>query len=416
MYSILETLLVSRMSHHHYACTTLELLIMRVFISLTRKLHDSDCLPFYQQASRESATSTHRYFKLTLGSRSSTRLDYHHQVLFEEMPLDYESLPYNNPKKERRIALITTGNSGIGWFTVLNLYLHGFIVYIAGRSKTRCIKSIEDLSLEAKYIWDRYLTAQKSQRHLGELHYLEMDLANLSSVLAAVSNFKNLEKTLNILINSAGIMVLPCTLTTDGFELQLQTNYVAPFLLTTKLIPLMERSIEVHPQANPPRIIYVTSKMHKLFIHYTNLNLSFASYPFFLFTWLRYAIAKTAGIHLMKILALRNPRILCVSVQPGIVMSTNYFAYWTRLPFIGSLFWGLFHIFAFLFGVTVEQGAEAICKCCLDPKLSLTEDNGAYFDQFDKSNPSKVARNPDLAARSWIWTVRELEKRNICIA
>lgn len=329
--------------------------------------------------------------------------------------MDLDSLPYLNPKRDRRIALITAGNSGVGWYTVLHLYLRGYVVYLAGRSKARCMKSIKELEQEAYRIRTNYTDA--SQRFLGELHYLEVDLASLASVLAAVDCFRKSETNLNILINNAGVMALPFTTTADGFEVQLQTNYVAPFLLTRKLIPLLERTVDLYPNIDPPRVLYLTSVSHKLAFRSFNLSSSLNYQPNLVFTWLRYGMAKTAGIHFMKMLALRNPRILCVSVHPGFVMNTNYFSYWTRLPIIGIMFWCLFQIFGLFFGVSVEQGSYALVKCSLDPRLTLEHDSGRHFAANGKmAEPSKIASNMNYAARTWIWTIHELGKRHIDIS
>lgn len=324
-----------------------------------------------------------------------------------------DELPYFHPRIDRRVALITAGNSGVGWYTVLHLYLHGYVVYLAGRPKTRCMKAIAEVEQEARRI---HKTSAASHT-LGELHFLEVDLASLASVSDAVRRFKDREINLNILINNAGVMAKPHTVTPDGFEVQLQTNYVAPFLLTTKLLPLLERTADLYPHIEPPRVLYLSLVGHQLVVRYFNLGTMLNYQPNFLFTWIRYGLAKTAGIHFMRMLALRNPRVLCVSVQPGWVMNPNYFSYWTRLPIIGIVFWCLFQIFGFFFGVTVEQGSYALLRVSLDPSLTLEADNGAHFGAFgEKADPSKVARNMDYAARSWIWTVHQMSKRHIDIA
>lgn len=330
---------------------------------------------------------------------------------------DPESISYFNPKVDRRVALITGGNSGVGWYTVLHLYLHGYIVYIAARSKTRVNTSINELKEEAMLIRLKYTSQQSSnERFLGELYFLEIDLLSLSSVLNAVETFKSREKHLNILINNASVMALPYSITKDGFEIQMQTNYISPFLLTTKLLPLLESSSELFPKSDPPKIIYLSSIGHQLAFKYFNLNSTFNYRPNIVFTWFRYGLAKTCGIHFMKMLALRNPKILCMSVHPGLVMNTNLFSYWTRLPIIGILFWCLFQIFGYLFGVSSEQGSYATIRCCLDPKLSLEEDNGKYFvTNGAEAEPSKIARNMNFAARTWIWTVQKLSERKISI-
>lgn len=324
--------------------------------------------------------------------------------------------PYVNPKRERKVALITAGNSGVGWYTVLHLYTHGYVVYLAGRSRTRCAKSIAEVEAEAAKICKTYSEEEAAERFLGDLHYLEVDLTSLASVCTAVTTFRNLEKTLNVLINNAGVAVLPYKVTSDGFELQLQTNYVSPFLLTTLLLPLLERTADLHPHGDPPRVMYISLACHHLELRYFQLSSRFSYKPNLLFTWLRYAIANTAGIHFMKMLALRNPRILCISVQPGFVMNANYFSYWTRLPIIGIVFWCWFQIFAFLFGASTEHAAQAIVRCSLDPLLTPEADNGAHFSLKGKVQPARVARNMDYAARSWIWTIHQLGKRNIDIS
>ncbi|ODV79801.1 NAD(P)-binding protein [Suhomyces tanzawaensis NRRL Y-17324] len=331
--------------------------------------------------------------------------------------LKTDQLPYLNPVTDRRVALITGGNSGIGFYTVLELYLHGYVVYIASRSKSRVLKSIKELKREARAIRLQY-TAQQltSERYLGELYFLEIDMVSLQSVLQAVETFNTLENHLNLLINNAGVMSLPYSLTVDKLEIQLQINYVSPFLLTTKLLPLLEKTADAYPNIEPPRIVHLSSIGHQFAIKYFDMNSTFHYQPNVLFTWFRYGLAKTAGIHFMKLLALRNPKILCLSVHPGFVMNTNHFTYWTRLPIIGMVFWCLFQIFGFFFGVSNEEGAYATIKCCLDPRLTLENDNGKYFATGGvELEPSRVARNMDYAARTWIWTVHQLSERGITI-
>lgn len=328
---------------------------------------------------------------------------------------DPTALPYYNCKRERRVALISSGNSGVGWYTALHLYLHGYVVYLGGRLKSRCQNLIKLLVQEAAAISAQYSAEERASRSAGELHYLEIDLASLASVVRAVQALRNLEKHLNVLLNNADVLVLPYTETLDGFEVQLQTNYVSPFLLTTKLLPLLERTADLYPNIEAPRVIYISLVAHKLAFRYFGLGLCLNYRPNFIFTWLRYLIAKTAGIHFMRMLALRNPRVLCVSVHPGFIMTTNYFSYWTRLPIIGVVFWFFFEIFGFLFGVTVEQGSHALVKYSLDTLLTPEQDNGSHFAYMEKAEPSRIARNMDYAARSWIWTVHQLGKRHIDI-
>jgi len=50
------------------------------------------------------------------------------------------------------------------------------------------------------------------------------------------------EPAIHILVNNAGIMLTPYQITEDGFEIQLQSNYLGHFLLTLLLLPKMQLS------------------------------------------------------------------------------------------------------------------------------------------------------------------------------
>ncbi|KAL2048911.1 hypothetical protein ABVK25_010863 [Lepraria finkii] len=67
-----------------------------------------------------------------------------------------------------------------------------------------------------------------------------MDLNSLNSVRAVAAELLKKSKTLNILINNAGIMALPeVHKTADGFEAQIGTNHLAHFLLFQLLKPML---------------------------------------------------------------------------------------------------------------------------------------------------------------------------------
>ncbi|KAI3403634.2 hypothetical protein KGF56_003561 [Candida oxycetoniae] len=328
---------------------------------------------------------------------------------------DIDSFRYLNPNKDRRVAIITGGNSGIGFFTVLHLYLHGYIIYIAGRTKFQFSKLGKELHLKAMQIRQQYQPQELLQeRYLGELNYLELDMTNLQSIIRAVESFKYREDYLHLLINNAEVIALPYTLTQDNFDIQLQTDFIAPFLLTMKLLPILERTSDEFPDIENPRVIYLSSTGHRFAIKSFNLSSPMNYRLDFIFTWLRYGIAKTAGIHFMKMLSLRNPKILFLCIHPGFAMNTDLFTFWTSLPIIGVLFWCFFKTFAWFLGITSEQGATKVLRTSLNPNLTVEENNGKYYDsQGREAQPSRVASNMDYAARTWIWTIRELNERGI---
>ena len=95
---------------------------------------------------------------------------------------------------QQPLILELAGNSGIGYETTLQLALHGARVYIAGRSRDRMKKAMEQMRAS-------------SVKQL-DLHMLEMDLQNLASVKEAAVAFMKQESQLDLLINNAGVRFL----------------------------------------------------------------------------------------------------------------------------------------------------------------------------------------------------------------
>ncbi|GMG23648.1 unnamed protein product [Ambrosiozyma monospora] len=324
---------------------------------------------------------------------------------------DPDNLPYYNPEIDRRVCFITGGNSGIGFYTVLHLYIHGFIIYVGGRSKQKTESAFREIRNQAKIRRGKLTLRQLDQQYLGDLKFVHLDLLDLKSVCNAVVQFKTREKYLNLLVHNAGIMAVPYSKTKDDFEIQLQTNYISPFLITDRLVNLME-----HPDVKDPRIVYVSSIGHRFAVLPINLGFDFPYKPNILFTFLRYGHAKTAGIHMAKTIAKRHPTILSVSVHPGFVMNTNLFSHFTRLPFIGTLFWIFFQLFGFFFGVSNEEGSYSTLKCGVSNDLNRDEDNGKYFATFGvETTPSRIAEKDQYSLDDWGWTVSELQRRGFQI-
>ncbi|CCK71316.1 Env9p KNAG_0G02600 [Huiozyma naganishii CBS 8797] len=318
---------------------------------------------------------------------------------------DPDTLPYYDPAKERKVAVITGGTGGIGYYTSLHMYLHGYVIYMCGMNSHRVNKVIQEIVKEAE---TRVIMSPKDtllrNAIFGSLRYIHLDLRDLNCVERAAAKIEKLEEKVDVLINNAGIMAVPYEETKDGFEVQLQTNYISHFLLTMRLLPLLKKG--------DSRVISLSSIGHNLEFTYWKLSQSFKFPPNLIFTWFRYAMSKTALIQGTKMLAIKNPDVLCLSLHPGLVMNTNLFSYWTRLPIIGIFFWLLFQLIGFFFGVSNEQGAIGTLRCALSRDISAENDNGKYYTTGGvESKSSSVANNLDDAASSWIWTVHELKKR-----
>jgi NAD(P)-dependent dehydrogenase (short-subunit alcohol dehydrogenase family) len=71
---------------------------------------------------------------------------------------------------------------------------------------------------------------------------IDCDLQDLASVQNAAQTITQSYQQLDVLCNNAGVMALEDTATKDGFDVQMQTNAMAHFLLTKELFGLLKRS------------------------------------------------------------------------------------------------------------------------------------------------------------------------------
>lgn len=76
----------------------------------------------------------------------------------------------------------------------------------------------------------------------GSLHVQQLDLADLSSVNAAVERLK-LEKSIDMLILNAGVAAVPLSYTKDNFEMQVGTNHFGHFVLVAGLLEKLKQQV-----------------------------------------------------------------------------------------------------------------------------------------------------------------------------
>ena len=126
--------------------------------------------------------------------------------------------------------MITGGYAGVGLELASILYQRNATVYIAGRSEAKAATAIDSLQ-------------QKFPQSSGKLHFLKVDLSDLTTIKPAVEDFQRRESKLHWLNNNAGIMHPPSnSLGAQGMDLQFQTNIYGPFLLTKLLHPLLKKT------------------------------------------------------------------------------------------------------------------------------------------------------------------------------
>ncbi len=130
------------------------------------------------------------------------------------------------PSQKGRIALITGANSGLGLETARVLVEKGATVILGCRSFEKAHSTIK------KFI---------DSKSDGSTEFIKIDLSDLRQVKMAAEQLRMRHRRLDLLINNAGIMAPPRTLSKQGWELQFAVNHLAHMALTLELIPLLNQ-------------------------------------------------------------------------------------------------------------------------------------------------------------------------------
>lgn len=280
---------------------------------------------------------------------------------------------------QNKTVIITGANTGIGKYTALDLYKRGARVILACRDIKKAELAVEFINQECTS-----LTADQ----LGELKVVHLDLSSLSSVRKCAEQILKEENHVHILINNAGVMMCPRTLTEDGYELQFATNHLGHFLFTMLLLPRILRSA-------PARIVNVASTAHvtgnSMSFDDINLEKSYSSLR-------AYGRSKLANILFTRELAkkLKGTNVTCYSLHPGVV-DTELSRHFDQTVFPGMKWF--YQNCGKIFMKTPEQGAQTTLYCAVDE--TLANESGEYYDDCQKVTPSQLAQNDELAKELW---------------
>jgi retinol dehydrogenase 12 len=202
---------------------------------------------------------------------------------------------------------------------------------------------------------------------------LVVDLESLESVRTAGRDFESRGRTVDVLINNAGVGMAR-GVTADGFEINFGVNQLGPFLLTH----MLRRTFRPGT-----RIISVSSGAHfrARAMDFDRLQEKSRS-----FLGLHdYAVSKLANLLFIAELARRQPDWRAHAVHPGLV-DTNIFPAWVK-PFLRGRM------------MTPEQGAETTIWCATDE--SLASESGGYYTRSAPATPSDLASDDALAGQLW---------------
>ncbi|MFI0722938.1 oxidoreductase [Streptomyces sp. NPDC021224] len=145
------------------------------------------------------------------------------------------------PDQDGRVFVVTGANSGLGLATTRALARKGARVVLAVRDEEKGRRAVVQLM---------------SEQARARLEVRPLDLADLASVHAFADGLKSDGVHPDVLVNNAGLMAPPRTLTAGGQEVQFAANHLGHFALTALLLGLMADS-------DDPRVVTVTSANHR---------------------------------------------------------------------------------------------------------------------------------------------------------
>lgn len=193
-----------------------------------------------------------------------------------------------------KIAIVTGGYSGIGMETAKVLAEAGATVIIPARDIEK---------------------AKGAMDNIPNIEIEHLDLMDPMSIDSFAQKFINSQRSLHILINSAGIMAPPLIRDKRGYESQFATNHLGHFQLTARLWPALKN-------AKSARVISVSSRAQRLGgVNFDDPNFQKTEYD----SWKAYAQSKSAN----SLFAVELDRlgkthgVRAFSVHPGLIPTTN---------------------------------------------------------------------------------------------
>jgi NAD(P)-dependent dehydrogenase (short-subunit alcohol dehydrogenase family) len=291
------------------------------------------------------------------------------------------------PGQHGRTAVVTGANGGLGLETARALAIKGAHVVMAVRNPEKGQAAVDQIRAGAPD---------------AELELVTMDLASQASVRAAAEQITATHKTIDLLINNAGVMGIPEIKTVDGFEMQFGVDHLGHWTLTALLLPALLRA----PGA---RIVTVTSTAHHMgrAVDPANPHLAGRYRP-----WRAYGQAKLANYHfglgLQRELARAGAATASLIAHPGL-SDTNLQAVSVQATG-GGASQRFFHFLARHTGMSAADGALPQLRAATDPAAKGGEFYGPRFVNSGPPVRRPVLRKPGMdTAIATLWEVSERE-------
>lgn len=271
-----------------------------------------------------------------------------------------------------KLVLVTGATSGIGRATAVALARRGAHVLAVARDAERGRRAVAGIASEVPG---------------AEVDVLVCDLSRMADVRRLAATVADRHGRLDVLVNNAAVAMFVRELTEDGLETSFAVNHLAPFLLSTSLLPVLRTTPE-------SRVITVTSDNHKQVKHvpWDDLQGEREFKPL-----QAYNRTKLMNVWFTRVLAekVAGTGVTTAAVSPGFVRTG--LARNARGPF------AVFIRLAAPFQSSPARGAETTVYAVSAPEVS--GHSGGYFVKSALVAPGSIALDDAQAHR--LWTLSE---------
>ena len=279
-----------------------------------------------------------------------------------------------------RVCVVPGANRGIGKATALGLARRGAPVVLLARDARRGAEARDEV---------------RRASGGGDVSLVTADLASLASVRAAAAELAARHDALHVLVNNAGVNLARRVVTADGLEATLAVNHLAPFLLTTLLLPQLRRGAAERGDA---RVVTVSSEFER----FGRIDFDDLQGERRYVGLLAYTQSKLANVLFTYALATRleGSGVVAHCAYPGLVATDLLRDRWLfRAPALRALWSRVL--------LTPEEGARASLHAATAPELGGV--NGASGRCVDRRGRlvRTSRRSYDVEARERLWRVSE---------
>lgn len=232
-----------------------------------------------------------------------------------------------------KTIFITGSTDGIGKLAATKLAQNNHHIILHGRNPDKLSKVIEEIK-----------SISSNQNIKGYV----ADFSKLGEVKNMASKIKDDYKSIDVLVNNAGVFKIDNPISENGLDIRLVVNYLAPYILTNTLLPRLQ-------EGDDPRLINLSSAAQ------SSVSARFFEKNSVLSDNEAYAQSKLAILLWSFYMAKQNTDITTIALNPGSLLNTK------MVKEAYGKFWS-----------SADKGADIIIDLATKAKYSIS--SGEYFD------------------------------------